>query len=436
MKYEISELIDIPRLQHLMDAFHRSTGIVHALMDNHCRILTAAGWEEVCTKYHRACDGTLKRCLASNDELHRRMWDAPFVGYQCPNGLMDYAARVMIENRHLATIFVGQIFHQPPDMAYFRRQAQEFGFDEADYLETVRRVPIVPVERMETIMAFQVELAGMLANAGLARLRQLEAEAETRRLNDDLARRIEERTKELALRTDELQRSNAELEQFAFALSHDLQEPLRMVSSYVQLIERRMGDRLDGESTEFFGFVTDGTQRMNAMICSLLEYSRLARDRHERQIADMDHVVAAALSDLRWTIDHVAGEIQLDPLPTVAGNTQQLIRLMENLIGNALKYRAEDRPPVVSVSAARHGEEWRFAVRDNGIGIECQHFERIFGLFQRLHGYGEYSGTGIGLALCKRIVERHGGRIWVESEPGAGSTFLFSLPAVAAAVSS
>ncbi len=429
MKYHVSQLIDLPRLQHLMEALYQATGINHSLTDTESNVLTAVGWADACTKYHRVCPGTLERCLESNRQLYRRIWDAPYAGYRCPNGLMDYATPVVIQGEHVATIFVGQLLHEPPDLDFFRRQAAEFGLDEAGYLDAVRRLPVVPIERMGPIMAVQAELAGMLADSGVARLRQMDADQEMQRLNAELAQRVEERTVALEHLTEELQRSNTDLEQFAYAVSHDLQEPLRMVHSYMQLIVRRFRGRLDAEGEEYINFAVEGADRMNALIHGLLDYSRVTRHSGESRPSDMNRVVAAALDDLRLAVADAEAEVRVEDLPTVPGDTEQLIRLMQNLMGNALKYRDRTRPLVVSVSAIDGGGEWRFAVRDNGIGIDSRHFERIFGVFQRLHSRAEYAGTGIGLALCKRIVERHGGRIWVESVPGDGSTFFFTLPA-------
>jgi light-regulated signal transduction histidine kinase (bacteriophytochrome) len=273
----------------------------------------------------------------------------------------------------------------------------------------------------------------MLAKSGLIRMRQLEAESESQNLNSELANRIEERTAELASRTADLQRSNADLEQFAYAISHDLQEPLRMVHSYVQLLRRQVAGRLGPECDEMLAFAVDGAERMRAMIASLLTYSRISRQGGDPVPTDMNPVVATAMEDLRLAIDESGAEISNGRLPVIQGDASQLVRLMENLIGNALKYRATDRPPLIAISATPCGKEWRFAVKDNGIGIDSQHFNRIFGVFQRLHSPRDYPGTGVGLALCKRIVDNHGGKIWVESELGAGSTFLFTLPAVSPA---
>jgi PAS domain S-box-containing protein len=232
----------------------------------------------------------------------------------------------------------------------------------------------------------------------------------------------------LLIKEREIKRSNADLEQFAYVASHDLQEPLRMVSSYTQLLARRYEGKLDKEADEFIRFAVDGASRMQLLINDLLQYSRVGRRGKEPQPSDSGAVLERALQNLKLTIEDNEGSVTYDLLPVVMADDRQLEQLFQNLVGNAIKYHGTE-PPRVHISAECSDGWWTFAVKDNGIGIEPQYHERIFQVFQRLHTRKEYSGTGIGLAVCARIVERHGGRIWVESEPGKGSTFMFTLPA-------
>jgi signal transduction histidine kinase/ABC-type amino acid transport substrate-binding protein len=227
----------------------------------------------------------------------------------------------------------------------------------------------------------------------------------------------------------DLSRSNQELERFAYVASHDLQEPVRMVVSYAQLLELRYGEQLDGTAREFIGYLVDGARRMHQMINDLLAYSRVGTLGSPAEQVDAGNCCAQALGNLKLVVEQTGAEITVAPLPTLAADGSQLVQLFQNLVGNSLKFRGEAMP-LVSIRAEELAKEWRFAVTDNGIGLDTAHSDRIFRIFQRLHGYSEYPGTGIGLAVCKRIVERHGGRIWVESTPGAGATFFFTIPKV------
>lgn len=225
----------------------------------------------------------------------------------------------------------------------------------------------------------------------------------------------------------ELGRSNADLQQFAYVASHDLQEPLRMVSSYTQLIAKRYRGKLDADADEFIGYAVDGATRMQKLIQDLLAYSRLSTTAREFAPAPMGAVLNCALDNMVNAVKESQAVITHDRLPTVRGDAQQLAHVFQNLLSNAIKFSG-NTPPRIHISARREEEEWRFAVRDEGIGIDPQYAGRIFVIFQRLHTRAEYPGTGIGLAICKKIIERHGGRIWVESELGKGATFWFSIP--------
>jgi NO-binding membrane sensor protein with MHYT domain/nitrogen-specific signal transduction histidine kinase len=239
--------------------------------------------------------------------------------------------------------------------------------------------------------------------------------------------RLELAKQALQHKSEELGRSNAELEQFAYVASHDLQEPLRMVASYTQLLARRYRGKLDSDADEFIGFAVDGATRMQTLIRDLLSYSRVMTQGGSFRPVDARLAFDTARQNLQHSIEEAGASVSVGNLPTVHADATQLTQLFQNLIGNALKY-CRERVPEVRVDAKPADKAWLFSVQDNGIGIEPQYFERIFQMFQRLHTREEYSGTGIGLAICRRIVERHGGRIWVESQPGRGSTFLFAIP--------
>lgn len=228
----------------------------------------------------------------------------------------------------------------------------------------------------------------------------------------------------------DLARSNAELEQFAYVASHDLQEPLRMVASYTQLLARRYAGQLDADADEFIGFAVDGARRMQELINDLLTYSRVGTRPLQLESVDTNHVVGQVVGDLAAAIEESHARVTHDNLPIVRGDPIQLGQLFQNLIANGIKFHRLDEAPQVHVSAVLDHCVWAFSVSDNGIGIEPQYLERVFVLFQRLHSRADYAGTGIGLTLCKKIVERHGGQIRVDSAPGHGTIFGFTWPVI------
>ncbi|RAU23851.1 two-component sensor histidine kinase [Paramagnetospirillum kuznetsovii] len=233
---------------------------------------------------------------------------------------------------------------------------------------------------------------------------------------------------ELKDRNDDLRRSNADLEQFAYVASHDLQTPLRNIVSYTQLLERRYKGQLDADADDFIGFVVDNTKKMTRLIRDLLEYSRASRQSEPLTLISADVAMAEVLAIFKPDVERAGVQVEVGPLPSVMAVQSHLVSLFQNLLGNAIKYRADDRPSRISVMAERVSpHQWRFIIADNGIGIEAQYHDKIFEIFQRLNPAAETEGTGIGLTLCRRIVHRFGGQIWVESEPGQGTRIVFIL---------
>jgi signal transduction histidine kinase/DNA-binding LacI/PurR family transcriptional regulator len=344
------------------------------------------------------------------------------------------AGRQMMEQGHKLEVggssIVGQSIATGEALVALGVGAEAVRFDNPLLPETRSELALPLISRGQVIGALTIQsiqetafgdddvavlqtMAGQLANAIV-----------NARLYGQAQQEIAERKQAQA----ELARSNAELEHFAYVASHDLQEPLRMVKSYLQLIKRRYVGQLDEDADEFIAFAVDGAGRMQALINDLLQYSRVTTRGKPFAPTDCAAVLDHALTNLKVAIEESGAVVSHDDLPTVPADDVQLTQLFQNLIGNATKFHKPDTRPEVHVGAERRSDEWLFSVQDNGIGIDPKHFERIFLIFQRLHSREEYEGTGIGLAVCKRIVERHGGHIWVESEPGKGATFRFTIP--------
>jgi signal transduction histidine kinase len=258
---------------------------------------------------------------------------------------------------------------------------------------------------------------------GLARLPDVVRRALREKQERSLRHQVEE---DLARKVDELARSNADLEQFAYVASHDLQEPLRMVTAYTQLLAERYRGKLDENADKYIGYASEGAQRMQVLIQDLLAFSRVGRNIASGSV-DCNAVMIEVLQTLAAAIQESAAVVTYGELPAVWADRTQMAQVFQNLIGNAIKFRGQ-KPPAVSVQAEEAAHYWRFAVSDNGIGIAPEYMDNIFVVFQRLHARTEYPGNGIGLAICKRIIERNGGKIWVESQPGSGSSFKFTLP--------
>jgi two-component system sensor histidine kinase/response regulator len=315
------------------------------------------------------------------------------------------------------------------------------GFEICRRLKANERTRAIPVIFMTALADTTDKLAGFAAGAvdyvtkplnGAEVLARIESHLALYALRRQLAAQNAQLQQEIAVRAETqaaLQRSNTEFEQLAYVASHDMQEPLRKIASYLQLLSQRYQGQLDADADEFIGYAVDGAKRMQALINDLLAFSRVGTKAKPIAPTDCNLIVRTALADLQFAIEDSGARIDVDDLPMVMGDATQLSQLFRNLLSNAIKFH-RDEPPVVRVSTERNGASWRFTVSDNGIGIAAEYFERIFVIFQRLHGRSQYAGTGIGLAICKKIVERHGGQIEVRSIVGQGSTFTFTLPAL------
>jgi signal transduction histidine kinase len=311
---------------------------------------------------------------------------------------------------------VGMLFIARPDHPWWTATPHNFAVA-TTYLVGALTIVIISVamhRARQRAIDRQIELEREMRE-------RIQAEEALRKAHDELEARVQERTAELA-------RSNAELQQFAYVASHDLQEPLRMVSNFTQLLAERYDAKLDNDGREFIAFAVEGATRMQTLVQDLLALSRVGTRGKNLEVVRLAEAVDRAVANLEFAIQENGALVSHDELPEVMADSSQMMQLFQNLIGNGIKFKGAE-PPRVHISAVRNGKEWTFSVRDNGIGFEPQYAERIFAVFQRLHSRDEYQGNGIGLSICRKIVERHQGRIWAESTPGSGTTFHFTMPA-------
>src|SRR6185437_3693749 len=355
--------------------------------------------------------------------------------------IVDWTGRIVFVNRPTETWFGyrrEELIGQKVEMLVPERHRSAHSGNRAGFISHPRARPmgagleLYARRKDETEFPVDVNLWPLERWGGLFILAAIRDMTEHKRLQTQLAnehRELLRARQELEQTVAELKRSNAELEQFAYVASHDLQEPLRMVTSYTQLLAKRYKGKLDTDADEFIGYAVDGANRMQRLINDALAYSRVTTQGHGFELMDCHALLEEVLDDLRLAVDESRAAVTHDVQLTVMADRGQLGQVFQNLIGNAIKFRGQE-PPWVHISAMRKDAAWQFAIRDNGIGIDPQYADRIFVVFQRLHTKDEYPGTGIGLAICKKIIERHGGRIWVESQLGKGATFYFTLPAV------
>ena len=416
---DLSDVVDVPAIQGLMDDFYKLAHIPMSLIDLKGRVLVGVGWQNICMKFHRAHAVTCAHCLESDTVLAADIPPGEFRLYRCKNSMWDMATPIMMGGRRMGLLFSGQFFFEGEqvDREFFRRQAHQYGFDESQYLAALDAVPRLSRQAVDTGTAFFLKLADMLSRLGYSNIRLARALAARDAINEDLKRT-----------TDELRRSNRDLEQFAYVSSHDLQEPLRMVTGFVQLLAKNYRGKLDASADQYIHYAVDGAKRMQQLIDDLLAYSRVGTKSRPMEMVDSGQSLQQAISNLSVAIEECSASVTSGTLPTVRADGTQLTQVFQNLIANAIKF-IDGRKPLVYIDAVCEEGLWHFRVKDNGIGMSPEFHQKVFMIFQRLHTKDKYPGTGIGLAICKKIIDRHGGTMWVESALGEGSTFHFTIPA-------
>ncbi len=423
-KYGIKDLLDLDKLHYIFDKFTQSTGFTIGFLDHpQLNILLATGWRDICTKFHRGCKISDDICTISNKHLIFSLTEPKQIKIEaCDNGLIDCATPIIIKGKHIATLATGQLLLEAPDLDRFKLQAKMYGFDEQAYLDALKEIPIVTEETLSNITLFLGEIASLISEMGYTNLIIKENSI---KLELEVAERKHAEL-ELKEHNKKLQSINEELQQFAYLTSHDLQEPLRTLTCFAELIRNEYSGKLSGKGEKYLDFILQSSERMKLLIKCLLDYSRIGKEK-ELTLVDCNEVVNNVLMDMDTLIKKTNAKITVQNLPVLNGYKIELNQLFQNLLCNSIKFRKNNVNPEISISVEKVDEIWRFALQDNGIGIDEKDKEKIFILFKRLHNRNEYEGTGIGLSFCKKIVELHNGSIWVESKINEGSIFYFTI---------
>jgi signal transduction histidine kinase len=401
-------------VQSLAEELYKLTSLTFYVLNLEGDPLVGAGWQTACRDFHRVHPEACKNCVESDRELSTGVEAGKFKLYKCKNHMWDVVTPIVLGNRHIGNLFSGQFFFDDEeiDLELFREQAKKFGFDEKEYLAAIHRVPRLNREYVLTGMAFYANLMGLLTKLGYSGIKLGRAMTETTSVNAQLAE------------------SMKELESFAYSVSHDLRAPLRHIDGFLTLLSNKSYATLDDSAKHCIDRTLEGSRRMGVLIDDLLQFSRIGRAEIHKMPVDLNAVIQDVLIELEPEIRNRNIDWQLTPLPTVAADKAMLLQVIENLVGNALKFTRGREPAKIEIGfqSGLNGEPV-FFVRDNGAGFDMRYYNKLFQVFQRLHGEQEFEGTGIGLAISRSVVERHGGRIWAESSVGEGATFFFSLPA-------
>jgi PAS domain S-box-containing protein len=410
---DLADILDIPAVQSMVEDFYKLAGVPLFILDLKSTVLVSMGWQEICTKFHRAHPEACKNCQESDRELSTGVVPGEFKLYKCKNNLWDVVTPIIVGGQQVGNLFSGQFFFtdEPVDYALFRAQAKKYGFDEQEYLAALERVPRLSREAVNTGMAFYIKLAQLLSQLSYSGIKLARSMAETGRANEELAASVKE------------------MEAFTYSVSHDLRAPLRHISGFSKILAEEYGSSLVPEAQHHLQRIQEGTRRMGLLVDDLLNLARVGRRDLSVQVAGMKSIVDEVIADLAPQCEGRQIEWKIGSLPFAECDPGLMKQVFQNLLSNAVKFTQPRSRAIIEVGQKDQEGTPVVLVRDNGVGFNMKYADKLFGVFQRLHRPEDFEGTGVGLATVQRIIQKHGGRIWAEAELDKGATFYFTLGA-------
>jgi len=408
---ELADILDIPAIQSLLNDFYSVVHVTTALIDLQGEVLAVVGWQKICMQFHRQHPETCKNCVESDMQLSAGVPEGEFRIYKCKNNLWDVATPIMVGGQHMGNLFCGQFFFEDESIEYevFRSQARQYGFNEDDYIAALDVVPRLNRAAVDASMAFLAKLARMISQLSYSGIKLARSATQIGRANAELAASVKE------------------LEAFTYSVSHDLRAPLRHISGFSKILSEEFGPNLPDDAQHHLRRIQDGTRRMGMLVDDLLNLARVGRRDLSLQVSGLKSIIDEVITELASECAGRQIEWKIGDLPFAECDPGLMKQVFQNLLSNAVKFTRPRSQAVIEVGQKQQDGTAMVFVRDNGVGFNMKYSDKLFGVFQRLHRSEDFEGTGVGLATVQRIIQKHGGSIWVEAELDKGATFYFTL---------